>query len=126
MFVLESLSVDRDLEIETEAGTMIQIQSKQQFTKAAARLERERMNVRRQEPHLYEVTNKTKGHTYHVRFTQRDGQTLGSCDCPAGLRNQKPLVCKHLVAAIIYVRAIRDARDMAEAYANGAAYDGND
>ncbi len=106
---------------------MIQIQSASQFTTAAARLQKERMGVRRSAAHLYEVTNKAKGHTYNVRFTSRDGQTFASCDCPAGIRhNRAPLVCKHLVAAIIYVRAIRDAREMATAYANGAAYDGND
>jgi hypothetical protein len=106
---------------------VIQIQRKQQFERAAERLTKERMGVRKSASHLYEVTNKTKGNTYHVRFTQRDGQTFGSCDCAASIRHGKaPLVCKHLAAAIIYVRAIRDAREMATAYANGAAYDGND
>jgi uncharacterized Zn finger protein len=90
---------------------MIQIQRRARFTKAAERLQRERMGVRRSEAHLYEVTNKAKGHTYHVRFTRLDGQLFASCDCPAGIRhNQKPLVCKHLAATIIYLRAIREMR----------------
>jgi uncharacterized Zn finger protein len=90
---------------------MIQIQHPNQFTKAADRLTKERMGVRRAEAHMYEVTNKAKGHTYHVRFTNRDGQTFGSCDCPAGLRHGKaPLVCKHLAAVVIFLRAIRRMR----------------
>jgi hypothetical protein len=107
----DCVNISIKLEIETEAETMIQIQRKEQFTKAAERLQRERMGVRRAEAHMYEVTNKAKGHTYHVRFTNRDGQTFGSCDCPAGLRhNRVPLVCKHLCAVIIYLRAIRRMR----------------
>jgi uncharacterized Zn finger protein len=93
---------------------MIQIQSPEQFTKAAERLTRERMNVRRAEAHMYEVTNKAKGSRYHVRFTQRDGRTFASCDCPAGLRHGRaPLVCKHLAAVVIYLRAIREMRKRA-------------
>lgn len=94
---------------------MIQIQRKQQFERAAERLQTERMGVRRAEPHMYAVTNKAKGVTYHVRFTNRDGSTFVSCDCKAGLRHGKaPMICKHVAAAIIYVRAIREARAPAE------------
>lgn len=57
---------------------MIQIQRPEQFTKAAERLQNERMGVRRYEPHLYEVTNKTKGSRYHVRITQLNGRTFGA------------------------------------------------
>ncbi len=90
---------------------MIQIQNPGQFAKAAERLQKERMSVRRQEPHMYEVTNKAKGHTCHIRFTRRDGNTFVSCDCPAGLRHGKaPLICKHTVAAILFVRAIQAMR----------------
>lgn len=90
---------------------MIQIQSATQFTKAAARLQTERMGVRKSEAHMYEVTNKTKGVTYHVRFTRRDSQTFATCDCPAGIRHgRKPLVCKHLAAVVIFLRAIRRMR----------------
>ena len=53
-----------------EGETVIQIQNPNQFTKAAERLQRERMGVRRSEAHLYAVTNKTKGVTYNVRFTR--------------------------------------------------------
>ncbi|HEX8503705.1 MAG TPA: hypothetical protein VF659_24180 [Pyrinomonadaceae bacterium] len=106
---------------------MIQIQSPSQFTKAAERLQRERMGVRRAEPHMYEVTNKTKGTRYHVRFVRRDGATFAACDCPAGLRHGKaPLMCKHIAAAVLVARAIRDARRLAEAEASGARYDGDD
>ena len=62
---------------------MIQIQHPNQFTKAAERLQRERMGVRRSEAHLYAVTNKAKGVTYNVRFTRHDGNLFASCDCPA-------------------------------------------
>jgi len=90
---------------------MIQIQRKEQFERAAARLQNERMGVRRHEAHLYEVTNKAKGHAYHVRIERRDGQTFGSCTCPAGLRHgQRPLVCKHLAAVVIFLRAVRQMR----------------
>ena len=68
---------------------MIQIQRREQFTKAADRLNREPQSIRRSEPHLYEVTNKVKGNTYHVRITRRDGQTFGSCTCKAGLRHNR-------------------------------------
>jgi hypothetical protein len=90
---------------------MIQIQRPEQFTRAAERLQKEHMGVRRHEPHLYEVTNKAKGHSYHVRISRQHGQTFGSCTCPAGLRHgQHPLVCKHLAAVVIYLRAIQAMR----------------
>lgn len=90
---------------------MIQIQRAEQFTRAAERLQRERMNVRRYEPHMYEVTNKAKGHSYYVRFTCLDGSLFASCDCPAGLRHgRQPLVFKHLAAVVIFLRAIRGMR----------------
>jgi uncharacterized Zn finger protein len=95
---------------------MIQIQRPEQFMRAAERLQREHMGVRKFEAHAYEVTNKAKGHTYHVRFTNRDGQTFGSCDCPAGLRHGKaPLVCKHLAAVVIFLRGVRAMRETANA-----------
>jgi uncharacterized Zn finger protein len=90
---------------------MIQIQSASQFAKAAERLNKEPQSIRRQEPHLYEVTNKVKGNTYHVRITRQGGQTFGSCTCKAGLRHGRaPLACKHLAAVIIYLRALRAMR----------------
>jgi hypothetical protein len=108
---------------------MIQIQSREQFTKAAARLTRERMRVARHEPGFYRVENTTKGRTYHVRIERTARGTFGTCTCEAGTpsrRSSAPMICKHLAATIIFVRAIRDARRLAEAEANGAAYDGND
>jgi len=93
---------------------MIQIQSKEQFTKAAERLRHERMSVRKSEPHAYAVRNTVKGTTYTVRFTQRDGRTFASCDCPAGIRhNRAPLVCKHLAAVVIFLRGLRAMRERA-------------
>lgn len=90
---------------------MIQIQRRGQFEKAAERLNREPQSIRRREPHLYEVTNKRKGHTYHVRITRMNGETFGSCTCKAGLRhNRAPLVCKHLAAVVIYLRALQAMR----------------
>jgi uncharacterized Zn finger protein len=90
---------------------MIQIQHPEQFTKAAERLTRERMGVRRAEAHMYEVENKTKGVSYHVRLTRRGESLFASCDCPAGLRHgQRPLVCKHLAAVVIFLRGIQAMR----------------
>jgi len=90
---------------------MIQIQRSEQFTKAAERLQRERMGVRRAEAHMYEVTNKAKDVTYHVRFTRKGESLFASCDCPAGLRHgRQPLICKHLAAVVIFLRGIRQMR----------------
>lgn len=90
---------------------MIQITSASQFTRAAERLQNERMGVRRAEAHMYEVTNKAKGHRYHVRFTHLGGSLFASCDCPAGLRHgQRPLICKHLAAVVIFLRGIQQMR----------------
>jgi uncharacterized Zn finger protein len=113
--------------IEAEAKTMIQIQNPNQFTKAAERLTKERMGVRRAEAHMYEVTNKSKGTRYHVRFDRRDGSLFASCDCPAGLRHGRaPLMCKHVAAAVMVLRGIQDARRQADAFALGSRLDGND
>lgn len=90
---------------------MIQIQSAEQFKRAAERLQKERMGVRRAEPHMYEVTNKAKGTRYHVRLTRRDGRLFIGCDCPAGLRHGRaPMVCKHVAATIITLRGIQSMR----------------
>jgi uncharacterized Zn finger protein len=90
---------------------MIQIQRREQFAKAADRLQSEPQSIRRSEPHLYEVTNKTKGNTYHVRITRMNGETFGSCTCKAGLRhNRAPLVCKHLAAVVLFLRGIQAMR----------------
>jgi phage portal protein BeeE len=90
---------------------MIQIQNANQFTKAAERLQREHMGVRRHEPHMYEVTNKTKDSQYHVRITRQGGAVFGSCTCPAGLRHGRhPLVCKHLAAVVIFLGGIQQMR----------------
>ena len=92
---------------------MIQIQRPEQFTKAAKRLRCERQSIRRHEPGLFEVTNKTKGHQYHVRIEARGGLTFGTCTCEAGTPHhgrRVPMVCKHLAAVVIYLRAVREMR----------------
>jgi hypothetical protein len=92
---------------------MIQIQRPAQFTSAAERISKEKMSVRLYEPLLYEVTNKAKAHTYLVRFERMNGQTFGTCTCEAGSpsRGQRmPLVCKHLFAAVLFIRALRQMR----------------
>jgi hypothetical protein len=98
-----------------EKGTdnMIQIQRPEQFTKAGARATKERMFVRRYEPSVYEVTNRAKAHKYLVIFTRLHGQTFGACTCEAGTRTKGrrvPLVCKHLFAAVLFIRAMRAMR----------------
>ena len=96
---------------------MIQIQRPEQFAKAAVRLTKERQSIRRYEPGLYEVTNKAKGYSYHVRIERRDGQTFGSCTCPAGMRHgRNPLVCKHLCAVVLFLRAVREMRKRAASH----------
>ena len=92
---------------------MIQIQNPGQFAKAADRLNREPQSIRRHEPGLYEVTNKAKGHTYHVRITRQSGQTFGTCTCEAGTPHygrRVPVVCKHLAAVVLFLRAVREMR----------------
>ncbi len=92
---------------------MIQIQRREQFTKAEARAKKEKMHVRRYEPSLYEVTNRAKGHSYLVRFERQDGKTFGTCTCEAETPHygrRVPMVCKHLFAAVLYVRALREMR----------------
>jgi hypothetical protein len=92
---------------------MIQIQRPEQFEQAAARLTKERMRIARHEPGFYRVENTSKGRTYHVRVERRDGLTFGTCTCEAGTpshRNSAPMVCKHLAAIVIFLRAIREMR----------------
>jgi hypothetical protein len=85
---------------------MTQIQNPNQFTKAAERLQRERMGVRRYEVHMYEVTNKTKGTRYRVRLTRTDAGLSIGCDCPADTRHHRaPLTCKHVAAVVIFSSA---------------------
>jgi hypothetical protein len=95
---------------------MIQIQTAEQFTKAAARLQKERMRIARHEPGFFRVENQTKGHTYYVRIERKDGLTFGTCTCEAGTphhRRRVPVVCKHLCAVVIYLRALREMRKRA-------------
>jgi len=108
---------------------MIQIQRKEQFTKAAERLAREPQSICRHEPGLWIVTNKAKGTSYPVRVERREGKTFITCGCEAGTPHKRPhvpMVCKHAAALIIFLRAVREMRRQAEALALGAQYDGDD
>lgn len=98
---------------------MIQIQRREQFTAAAQRLSKERMSVRQHEPRLYEVTNRANGHSYHVRIERRDGHTFGTCTCEAGTPHRRPhvpVVCKHLLAAVLFHRALCAMRRAARSH----------
>jgi hypothetical protein len=64
---------------------MIEIQRPEQFTRAAERAKAERMKVRRHGRNIVEVTNESKGHTYHVLFERRLGKVFGTCSCEAGM-----------------------------------------
>ncbi|MGB8507273.1 MAG: hypothetical protein WCD76_02615 [Pyrinomonadaceae bacterium] len=92
---------------------MIQIQRREQFEHAAARLTKEPQSIRRHEARLYIVTNKTKGHSYPVRIERLNGKTFATCGCEAGTPhhgNRRPVVCKHVAALIIFLRAVRVMR----------------
>ena len=96
---------------------MIQIQRREQFTRAADRLNREPQSIRRHEPGLYIVTNKTKGTSYPVRVERREGKTFITCGCEAGTPHKRPhvpMVCKHAAALIIFLRAVRKMRRQAK------------
>lgn len=93
---------------------MIEIQRPGQFTRAAERLLTERMSVKRHEQNFYRVNNLTKDHAYYVRIERLDGKTFGHCTCEAGHptkgRNRVPMVCKHLCAVVMLLRAVREMR----------------
>jgi uncharacterized Zn finger protein len=98
---------------------MIAIQNPQQFERAADRLRTERQSIRRHEPGLYRVENKAKGHAYHVRIERRDGRTFGTCTCEAGTpsnHRHAPMICKHLAAVVLFLRAVRAMRQRATAH----------
>lgn len=95
---------------------MIRIQRPEQFTRAAERLQKERVRVSRYEPNFYTVENRTKSHTYHVRIDRNALGTFGTCTCEAGSPsryNAAPMVCKHLAAVVIYLRGLRIMRRVA-------------
>jgi hypothetical protein len=92
---------------------MIEVQRREQFTKGAERLRSEPQSIRRHEPGLWIVTNKKKGHAYAVRVTHRDGKTFMQCGCEAGTPHKGrrvPVVCKHMTALVIFLRAVREMR----------------
>jgi hypothetical protein len=97
---------------------MIQVQRREQFEKAAARLAQEPQSIRRHEPGLYIVTNKTKGNQYPVRIERRNGLTFITCGCEAGTphTHRAPMVCKHAAALIIFLRAVREMRQHAASH----------
>lgn len=92
---------------------MIQVQSPQQWQRAADRLRKEPQSVRRIEKNLWLVTNKIKNNAYTVRLSRRDGKTFIECGCEAGYPSKHshvPMPCKHAAALIIFLRAIREMR----------------
>ena len=92
---------------------MIQIQSKQQFTKAIERARRERMLVRFLRFREYAVTNRTNGCRYFVTFEVKGGKRFRTCSCEAGTPmrgNHRPIVCKHLLAALTVHAALMSQR----------------
>lgn len=92
---------------------MIQVQRPEQFARAAERLRTEPQTIRRHERDLYIITNKVKGHAYAARVTHRDGKTFIQCGCEAGTPTKGkrvPVVCKHMAALGIFLRAVRSMR----------------
>lgn len=93
---------------------MIQIQRREQFTKAAERLRSEPQRIERHEPGLYRITNKAKNHTYYVRVIQQDGKTFMRCGCEAGTPTKSgrriPVVCKHVAALVLFKIGLRAMR----------------
>ena len=94
---------------------MIQLTGRDQFKNAAERAGREHMHVRGYEPGVYEVTNRAKGHAYLVRFVRLGASVFDECTCEAGTPSseRRPVVCKHLFAAVITHRAIVRMRQTA-------------
>ena len=93
---------------------MIEIQRKEQFSRAAERLRSEHMRVTRHESGFYRVLNLSKDHAYFVRISRQGGKTFGKCTCEAGTptkgRNRVPVVCKHLAAVVMVLRAVQSMR----------------
>jgi hypothetical protein len=92
---------------------MIEIQRREQFSKAAERLRSEPQSIKRHESGLWLVTNKKKQHTYAVRVERKDGKTFITCGCEAGSPTKGrrvPVVCKHAAAIILFLRAVREMR----------------
>jgi hypothetical protein len=92
---------------------MIQIQRREQFTKAADRLNKEPQSIRRHEPGLWIVTDKTKGTSYPVRVERRGRKSFITCGCEAGTPHKRPhvpVVCKHAAAIVLFLRAVREMR----------------
>lgn len=89
---------------------MIRIESQRQFSRAAERLLTEPQSVHRHESGLYMVRNKKKGTGYSVRIERNSLGTFGTCSCEAGTpsnRRHAPMVCKHLCAVVMLLRAVR-------------------
>jgi hypothetical protein len=98
---------------------MIKIQSASQFTRAADKLRTERQSIHRHEPGLYMVRNLKKGTGYSVRIERTDLGTFGTCSCEAGTptnRRSAPMICKHLCAVVMLLRAVRAMKQRATAH----------
>jgi hypothetical protein len=97
---------------------MIRIQKPEQFSRAAERLRTEPQAIHRHEPGLYMVRNKKKGTGYSVRIERNDLGTFGTCSCEAGTptnRRSAPMICKHLAAVVMLLRAVRSMRQRVHA-----------
>ncbi len=91
---------------------MIQIQRREQFTKAIERARKERI-VQPLRFREYVVTNRTRGTRYVVMFEVVNGKKFGTCSCEAGSPmhgNRVPIVCKHLLAALTVHTALMSQR----------------
>jgi hypothetical protein len=98
---------------------MIQIQRREQFTKAADRLRHEPQSIRRHEPGLYVVRNIRKGTSYPVRVERREGKSFITCGCEAGTPHKRPhvpMVCKHAAAVVLFLRAVAVMRRAARSH----------
>jgi len=76
---------------------MIQIETQEQFTKAAERARRGRLFVAFVRFRQYRVTNRATGAIYNVNFFVSRGRRFGGCDCKGGAQGR---ACKHLAAAL--------------------------
>ncbi len=88
---------------------MIQITSANQFKSAAERAQKERMLVQPAGLRRFFVTNRQKETRYEVFFCKLSGKFFGVCNCAAGTpmhSNRIPLMCKHLYAAYLVLRAL--------------------
>jgi hypothetical protein len=67
------------------------------------------MLVSRKAARTFAVTNRSKGRSYTVNFQTLNGKFFGTCKCEAGTPmhgNHQSIICKHLYAALLMLRAL--------------------